>query len=224
MARFRRLEVYAAMLRTGLVPLAHHAEVEAAVAIARACAEGGAEVFEFTNRGDHALAVFAALEARLSCELPRLILGAGSVVDAPTAAAFIGAGAAFIVGPCFEPEVARLCNRRKIAYLPGCTTLGEIGRAEEAGCEIIKVFPADAAGGPAFIAAVAGPCPWTSLMPTGGVALEEPALRAYFTAGAACVGMGSTLIAKDAILARDWDGITRSVAKAVALIGAVRGK
>jgi 2-dehydro-3-deoxyphosphogluconate aldolase/(4S)-4-hydroxy-2-oxoglutarate aldolase len=224
MARFRRLEVYDAMLRTGLVPLAHHADAEAAFRIADACAAGGAAVFEFTNRGDHALAVFAALEARLARERPRLILGAGSIVDAPTAAAFIGAGAAFIVGPSFEPEVARLCNRRKVAYLPGAATLGEIARAEEAGCEIVKVFPADAAGGPEFITAVAGPCPWTSLMPTGGVTADEPALRAWFGAGAACIGMGSTLIAKDAVASRDWDGIARAVAKAVALIATVRGK
>jgi 2-dehydro-3-deoxyphosphogluconate aldolase/(4S)-4-hydroxy-2-oxoglutarate aldolase len=224
MPRSSRLQALGAMLRSGLVPLAHHGDADTAFGIAKACADGGAAVFEFTNRGDHALAAFAAMERRCAREAPGLILGAGSIVDAPTAAAYIGAGAAFIVGPTFEPEIARLCNRRKVAYLPGCATLTEIGRAEEAGCEIVKLFPADTAGGPDLIKAALAPCPWSSIMPTGGVRADEAALRAWFSAGAACVGMGSTLIAKEAVATNDWAGIAREVGRVLGLIATVRSR
>jgi 2-dehydro-3-deoxyphosphogluconate aldolase/(4S)-4-hydroxy-2-oxoglutarate aldolase len=224
MPRAHRIDLLVAMLRSGLVPLAHHDDPQIAFAIAKACADGGAAVFEFTNRGDHALATFAEVEGRCAKEASRLLLGAGSIVDAPTAAAYIGAGACFIVGPTFEPEIARLCNRRKVAYLPGCATLTEIGRAEEAGCEIVKLFPADTAGGPSFIKAALGPCPWTSIMPTGGVAADEAGLRAWFAAGAACVGMGSTLISKDLVAAKDWAALAREVARVIASIASVRSR
>ncbi len=222
MARFTRLDVYHAMLDSGLVPLFYHPSVEVALKVADACEAGGARVLEFTNRGDFAFSVFEELSMSLSQSDSALILGVGSVVDAPTAAMYVSAGANFIVGPIFNQEVARLCNRRKIAYLPGCGSLNEISLAEEHGAEIVKIFPGAAVGGPGFIKAVLGPCPWTRIMPTGGVEATEENIREWIEAGAACVGMGSKLITKAAVAAEDYDNIRENVKKVLSWIAATR--
>lgn len=208
MARFERLEVYRRLLDAGLVPLFHHDEIDVAEAVVRAVAAGGCTVLEFTNRGDQAHEVFASLERMCRHELPDVVLGAGSVVDAGTASLYLNLGAAFVVGPSFDPEVARVCNRRKVAYLPGCATATEVGRAEEHGCEIVKIFPGGTVGGPAFVKALLGPSPWTRLMPTGGVEPTEDSISAWLEAGAACLGIGSKLISGDLVAARDWEALT----------------
>ncbi len=209
MARFDRLHVLTTILQTGLVPIFYHPEVEVARRIVRACWDGGARAVEFTNRGDFAPDVFRDLSQWAARELPEVILGAGTVVDAPTAALYIACGANFIVGPTLNDEVARLCNRRKVAYIPGCSTPSEISAAEELGAEVVKVFPAGV-GGPDFVRAVLGPCPWSRLMPTGIQATPE-SITAWFRAGAACVGIGSDLIRREWVEAGDWDAITRQV-------------
>lgn len=195
MARHSRLEVLTEMLRIGAVPLFFDEVPARAAAIVEACSSGGMRVVEFTNRGDRALAVFDALAAQVAAHQPEVVLGIGSVVDAPTAALFIAAGADFVVSPSFNPEVARLCNRRRVAYLPGCATATEIGRAEELGAEIVKVFPGEVLG-PAFVRAVLGPSPATRLMPTGGVEATAAGIAQWIDAGAACVGIGSKLIGR----------------------------
>jgi 2-dehydro-3-deoxyphosphogluconate aldolase / (4S)-4-hydroxy-2-oxoglutarate aldolase len=207
MARYTRLQVYEAMLTTGLVPLFYHDKPDVAQEIVKAVAAGGARVLEFTNRGEKALAVFTQLNAYIeSTKLP-LILGVGSIVDAPTAALYMANGANFIVGPMFNPEVAKLCNRRKIAYLPGCATVAEISNAEEYGVEIVKIFPGETVGGPSFIKAVLGPLTWSRLMPTGGVDATRESVQGWLKAGACCVGLGSNLIRKDWVAAGNYQAI-----------------
>jgi 2-dehydro-3-deoxyphosphogluconate aldolase / (4S)-4-hydroxy-2-oxoglutarate aldolase len=223
MARFSRMDVYNTMHETGLVPVFYHGDIELVKAVARACARGGARLIEFTNRGDGAFDVFRELERFCAREAPTLITGAGSIVDAPTAALYVNNGASFVVGPLLNPEVARLCNRRKVAYSPGCATATEISQAEELGCEIVKIFPGDVVGGPDFVRAVKGPCPWVSIMPTGGVDVSEESLGAWFKAGVTCVGVGSNLITKDLLARKDFDGIAKRVEQALALIRKVRG-
>ncbi len=122
MARFMRLEVINTLLEIGVVPLFYHGEVETAVELVNACARGGARVIEFTNRGEMAYPVFAELVKHFAKADPSVILGVGSIIDAPTAALYLAAGANFIVGPSLNPEMSRLCNRRKILYIPGCAT------------------------------------------------------------------------------------------------------
>lgn len=199
MARFDRLHVYNTVVRTGMVPLYYHPEVDVACKIASALYEGGCQLLEFTNRGDCAYDVFRALLQHVRQECPSMILGMGSIEDAPTAALFLASGADFIVGPTFSEEVARLCNRRKIAYIPGCSTVNEIANAEEWGAEIVKVFPGEAVGGPSFVKSLLGPRPWSTVMVTGGVKTSEDNLRAWFEAGAAAVGLGSGLIRQDTV-------------------------
>jgi 2-dehydro-3-deoxyphosphogluconate aldolase/(4S)-4-hydroxy-2-oxoglutarate aldolase len=222
MARFRRMEVLNTILDLGLVPVFYQPDVETAIKIVQACADGGARVVEFTNRGDFAPEVFKYLSQYVSAEMPDIILGVGSVVDAPTAALYIAYGANFVVGPVLNAEVARLCNRRKVAYSPGCGSASEISAAEELGVEIVKVFPGSCVGGPAFAKSVLGPCPWTSLMPTGGVDATEESIRGWFQAGVACVGMGSKLVRKDLVAAGDWPAISAQVQQVLAWIAHVR--
>jgi len=219
MARFSRLDVLNSLLDIGLLPLFYHAEVDVAVDVVLACARGGARLVEFTNRGESAYPVFTELVRR--CAKSDVILGVGSVPDAPTAALFIASGANFIVSPSLNPEVARLCNRRKVPYLPGCLTPTEIAAAEELGVEICKIFPGNV-GGPEFISAVMAPCPWTRLLPTGGVDATEESVNAWIKAGAAVVGMGSKLITSSMLKARDYDGLAAKVAQVIAWIKAAR--
>jgi 2-dehydro-3-deoxyphosphogluconate aldolase/(4S)-4-hydroxy-2-oxoglutarate aldolase len=223
MARFMRLEVLNTIVDTGLVPVFYHHDVEVAKKVAEAIAAGGARVLEFTNRGDFAPLVFTELSQYLAKANPQIILGVGSVVDAPTAALYIASGANFVVGPILNPEVARLCNRRKIAYSPGCGSATEIAQAEELGVEIVKIFPGDSVGGPEFVKAILGPCPWTRLMPTGGVETTRESIAAWFKAGIAAAGIGSNLIKKDLVAASSYAAIAAKTAEVLSWIREARG-
>ena len=224
MARFSRMKVLNTMLDTGMVPVFYHPNVEVAREVAAACVAGGCPLLEFTNRGDHAWEVFNELERYCARELPELILGVGSLVDAGTTSLFINCGANFVVGPVLNPEVARTCNRRKVPYSPGCGSLSEISQAEELGCEIIKIFPGKEVGGPSFVKAIKGPCPWVSIMPTGGVEPTEASLKGWFDAGAACGGRGSNLITKELLKAADYQGIGANIRQTMELIRKIRVK
>lgn len=222
MARFSRIEVALKMKETGMIPVFYHAQAETAKQVLKACYAAGVRVFEFTNRGDYAHEVFADLNKWSAVELPEMILGVGSVVDAGTTSLYIQLGANFVVSPVLKEEMALVCNRRKIAWSPGCGSLNDISRAEELGAEIVKIFPGSSVGGPKFVAALKGPCPWSSIMPTGGVEPTEENLRAWFDAGVTCVGMGSNLFPKDVIAAGDWAKITDLCRQALAIIRKVR--
>lgn len=224
MARFTRLEVLNAIVDIGLVPVFYNPDLEVAKKIAEACAAGGARVLEFTNRGDFAPWVFKDLSAYLAKTNPKVILGVGSIVDAPTAALYIASGANFVVGPILNPEVARLCNRRKIAYSPGCGSASEISEAEELGVEIVKVFPGDSVGGPNFVKAILGPTPWTRLMPTGGVETTKESINAWFKAGITAAGIGSHLIKQEWLAAENYDAITAKTVEVLAWIREARAK
>jgi 2-dehydro-3-deoxyphosphogluconate aldolase/(4S)-4-hydroxy-2-oxoglutarate aldolase len=222
MARFNKLQVLGAMLDTGLVPVFYHKDAEVAKQVVKACYEGGVRVFEFTNRGDFAQDVFGTLSRYVAMECPGLILGIGSVVDAPTAALYVQLGACFVVGPSFNPEIAKVCNRRLIPYTPGCGTVSEIGFAQEAGCDLCKIFPAGSVGGPSFVSNLRGPMPWSLIMATGAVEPEEDNLAAWFGAGVSCVGMGSKLFPKDAVAAGNMEVITELCRRTLGIISKYR--
>lgn len=209
MARFTRLETYQRILEEGLLPVFNHHDPKATCCVVDAVAAGGPSVFEFTNRADHAIDVFKALSLHCVQGLPKLILGAGSIVDEATAALYIAHGANFIVGPSFHEGVARLCNRRKIAYIPGCQTATEIATAEEWGAEIVKFFPARACGGPDFIQQILGPSPRSRLLPTSIGEVSAEALTSWFQAGACAVGIGRELMPPECVDAGDGAAITR---------------
>jgi 2-dehydro-3-deoxyphosphogluconate aldolase/(4S)-4-hydroxy-2-oxoglutarate aldolase len=222
MARFIRLDTINTILDIGVVPLFYHGEFETAVELVNACARGGAKAIEFTNRGELAYPIFGELIRHFAKAVPNVVLGIGSILDAPTAALYIAAGASFVVGPSFNPEIARLCNRRKILYMPGCATETEISTAEEFGAEICKIFPGETIGGPAFVKAVMAPCPWHRLLPTGGVDASEASIREWIKAGAAAVGLGSKLVSVQAVKEKDYDGIAAKTAQCIGWVKAAR--
>lgn len=218
MARFTRMKVLNTMYEIGLIPVFYHGDLETARNVVAAVSRGGCKLVEFVNRGDHAFEIFSQLENHFRKEDPELILGAGSIVEPYTASLYINAGANFIVGPMLSADVAKLCNRRKIAYSPGCGSATEVSQAEELGCEICKVFPGEEVGGPKFVSSVLGPMPWSSLMPTGGVEPTADSIGKWVNAGVACMGMGSKLITSEAIKAKDWKAIEEKVRATVALV------
>lgn len=215
------MQVFKTMQGQGLVPLFYHPDIEVCKGVVAACYRAGSRVVEFTNRGDFAHEVFSALNKYAQSELPGMALGVGSVTDAGTAALFIQLGANFIVSPALRDDVALTCNRRKVPYLPGCGTLTEIGRAEELGCEVIKLFPGSIYT-PQFVKDLKGPQPWTSIMPTGGISITRDSLTAWFGAGVTCVGMGSQLISREILEQKDFATLESRVGEALAMINDIR--
>ena len=208
MSRFTRIEVCQAVAATGMVPVFYNSDLEISKQVLKACYEGGVRAFEFTNRGDFAHEIFGELNKWAAKECPEMILGIGSIVDAGTASLFLQLGANFVVGPLLNPDIFKVCNRRQVAYIPGCGSVSEVGYAQELGAEIVKVFPAGNVGGPSFVKNVKAPMPWSSIMVTGGVEPTEENLTKWIQAGATCVGMGSNLFPKEVIAAKEWSKIT----------------
>lgn len=218
MAKYTRIEVALKAREIGVVPVFYDADIEISKKIIKACYDGGARVFEFTNRGDFAHEVFAEINKYAIDKLPGMMLGIGSIADSATASLYIQLGANFIVAPSLNPEVAKVCNRRKIAWIPGCGSITEVSTAEELGAEIVKIFPASQVGGPDFIKAVKGPMPWSNIMPTGGVTTDTENLSKWFKAGAYCVGLGSQLFKIDEQGNYDYDYITTTLKKCITRI------
>ncbi len=221
MANYSRIEVATVMRETGMVPLFYHPDIELGKNVLKACYDGGARLMEFTARGDFAFEVFSELNKFTIKELPGMIMGAGSITDAGAASLFIQMGANFILTPSLREDIALVCNRRKVLWSPGCGSLTEINKAEELGCEIVKLFPVSTYG-PGFVKAIKGPQPWTSIMPTGGVSTEESNLKAWFNAGVTCVGMGSKLISKEILANNDFETLKNDVQRALKNIKNIR--
>lgn len=221
MARFTRIEVAKAMQQTGLVPLFFCDDVEKSKKVIKACYDGGARLLEFTARGDFAHEIFSELSKYAAIEIPQMIMGVGSVTDAAQASLYMSLGANFVVTPVLREDIALVCNRRKILWSAGCGSLQEIARAEELGCEIVKLFPGGTYG-PSFVKAIRGPQPWTSIMPTGGVSPDKENLKTWFDAGVTCVGMGSKLISKEIIRNEEYAKLQQLVEKTINIIQELR--
>jgi 2-dehydro-3-deoxyphosphogluconate aldolase/(4S)-4-hydroxy-2-oxoglutarate aldolase len=212
------------MTESGLVPVFYHKEIEVAKKVAMAVAKGGARLLEFTNRGDFAWQVFTDLNKWAAKEIPGLMLGVGSVIDPGTASLYINNGAEFVVGPVLNADIAKACNRRKVAYMPGCGSASEVSYAEELGCEICKIFPGGEVGGPSFVKSILGPMPWSLLMPTGGVDRTKESIEKWFKAGVVSVGIGSNLITKEILSSGDFETLSRNTAEALQWIREARSR
>lgn len=224
MAAKDRMAVLSALMEQSVVPVFYHPDVEVCKQVIQACANAGAKCVEFTNRGDFAAHVFYEVTRHFAKADPSVIMGVGSIVDAPTAGIYIANGAKFVVSPLTSVETAKLCNRRGIPYSPGCGSATEIGDAQELGCEIIKVFPGSSVGGPEFVKSVMGPMPWTRIMPTGGVEPTEESLRKWFAAGIVACGIGSNMITKKLLDAGDYAGIEANVRKVLELCKTIKAE
>lgn len=217
MARFDKLAVFAKIAQAPVVPVFYHNDADIAKHVVKACYDGGLRAFEFTNRGDFAHEVFREVSKYAASACPGMAIGVGSVVDPATAVLYMQMGADFVVGPLFNHEVARICNRRQVPYIPGCGSISEVGAAQEAGCEVCKVFPGDVLG-PKFVKGLMAPMPWSRLMVTGGVEPAEENLKAWFGAGAMCVGMGSKLFPKSVIAEGNWQWIADKCRECLAYV------
>lgn len=215
--KFDKITVLNKMSAAPMAPVFYHNDADVAKHVVKACYLGGVRCFEFTNRGDFAHQVFAEVVKYAATECPEMAIGVGSVVEPATAALYIQLGACFVVGPLFNPDIARICNRRQVPYIPGCGSVSEVGAAQEAGCEVVKVFPGDVLG-PKFIKGLLAPMPWSKIMVTGGVEPNADNLKSWFAAGVFCVGMGSKLFPKDKVDARDWVYITEMCKKSFEII------
>ncbi|RXG12457.1 2-dehydro-3-deoxyphosphogluconate aldolase/(4S)-4-hydroxy-2-oxoglutarate aldolase [Leeuwenhoekiella aestuarii] len=222
MAKYTRIEVVLQMKENGIVPVFYNPDVEVCKQVLKACYEGGLRTFEFTNRGDYAHEVFSELNKYAKAELNGMMMGVGSVLDAGTSSLYLQLGADFIVSPVVNAEMAKACNRRKVAWMPGCGSVTEISFAEELGAEVVKIFPGAQVGGPAFVKGVKGPLPWASIMPTGGVSPTEENLKTWFDAGVHCVGIGSKLFVKDASGKYDLDAVTSTIKNALDIVKKLR--
>jgi len=210
------------MRDVGAIPLYYHPDIEICKEVISACYRGGMTIFEFTNRGEFAHELFAELVKWAGTTMPDLVLGVGTVVEPGTCSIYIQLGAKFIVSPLLNEEMARVCNRRKVLWIPGCATASEINRAEELGAEVVKLFPGPAVGGSKFLKAYLGPCPWSNIMPSGGVSPTEENLAEWFSAGAFCVGMGSQLISSEVIQKKDYKNLEATSRKALQIIRKIR--
>lgn len=224
MARFTRIEVALKLKESGIVPVFYNSDPAIAIKIIEACYKGGFKVMEFTNRGDFAHEVFAALVKHAAKNMPDLILGVGSIIEEATASLYIQSGANFIVSPLLNPQIARICNRRKIMWMPGCGSVSEISEAEELGAEVVKIYPGSQVGGPKFISAVKGPMPWTNMMPTGGVEPNEENLKSWFQAGVYCVGIGSNLVTSEIINSGNFEKLENDSRNLLAILKNIRSK
>ncbi|KJF44976.1 bifunctional 4-hydroxy-2-oxoglutarate aldolase/2-dehydro-3-deoxy-phosphogluconate aldolase [Draconibacterium sediminis] len=222
MARFSRIEVALKMKETGIIPVFYHKDLEVCKAIVKACYNGGIRLFEFTNRGDFATLTFAALNQWIIEECPEMIMGVGSIIDEATAAMYIGLGANFIVAPLIDEATAKVCNKRKISWSPGCGSVTEIGRAHELGAEVVKIFPGSQVGGPSFVKAIKGPMPYANIMPTGGVLPNKDNLKQWFESGVTCVGMGSQLFPNEVLADKNYTYITEKCSELLAIINQLR--
>ncbi|MEX2404581.1 MAG: bifunctional 4-hydroxy-2-oxoglutarate aldolase/2-dehydro-3-deoxy-phosphogluconate aldolase [Balneolales bacterium] len=223
MARFTRIKVATVMAEIGLVPLFYHHDIEICEKVLTACYNGGARLLEFTNRGDYAHEVFSQLNKFAESNLPDMILGVGSITDAGAASLYMQLGANFVVTPVLREDIAIVCNRRKLLWSPGCGSLTEVAKAEELGAEIIKIFPGSLCG-PEFVKAIKAPCPWTSIMPTGGVSTSRENLKMWFDSGVTCVGIGSQLITSENIKNQDFKSLENQVSSTLQVIQSIRNK
>ena len=218
MARLSRDECIIRLGAQKVLPLFTCTDTAVGMRVLEALHGAGVRLVEFTNRSPAAPAVFAELVRWAADTLPDLLLGAGTIIDVPQAEAFAAAGAEFLVAPHLDEDLGRWCGERGLAWCPGTAAVTEMVRAHRLGAAVIKVFPADTLGGPAFIKAVRGPAPWLRLMPSGGVTTDPANLSAWFAAGAHCVGIGSQLIDPARLASGDFDELRTRARSLMALL------
>src|SRR5476649_1210013 len=205
----------------GILPLYFNKDTEVSVNILHALYEAGIRTVEYTNRGEAALKNFAVLREVCDKDLGGMYLGVGTIKDAASAQAFIDAGADYIISPGLVEDVILVADKHNMLWVPGCMTPSEIIRAEQLGAKLIKLFPGNILG-PGFLSAIKELFPNLLFMPTGGVELDKDNIAGWFKAGVCAVGMGSTLITKQLLEAKDYTQITRATKEVLAIIQSIK--
>lgn len=201
-----------------LIPLFYHNDIKMCEEVLNVINGCNLPVLEFTNRGSNAIDNFNRLIN--SSEYSEIYIGAGSIKSVNEAKVFIDLGASFIVSPFFDKEIALLCKKNDILYIPGCGSLTEMITAEKHGAKLLKLFPGGVYG-PKFISSVLAPCPWLKIMPTGGVTAEIENISQWFSSGAFCIGMGSKLISKKFLLDNDFGALKNHILNVIEIINNV---
>lgn len=216
-SRFTPAEAFETVMRYPVVPVFYHADAAYATRILQACYAGGLRVFEFTNRGEKAFDVFGELVAYVRSNCPDMLLGIGTIYAAEDAERFIAAGADFVVQPCLTVEVAEVCHKHNIPWLPGTMTISEVYQATKMGAAVVKIFPGNVVG-PGFIKSLRGPMPNVPIMVTGGVEPTNESLKEWFQAGVNVVGMGSQLFKN----ADDTEALSQQIANLLEFVDTLK--
>jgi 2-dehydro-3-deoxyphosphogluconate aldolase / (4S)-4-hydroxy-2-oxoglutarate aldolase len=214
-------QVSDAIIAQGMLPLYFNASEEVSLDTLKAIYKAGVKAVEYTNRGDAALSNFIKMVALRNAEMPGLLLGVGTIKNMPQATDYMAAGADFLVSPGFVPDVAAYCVANDIFYAPGCMTPTEIIAAENAGIKFIKLFPGNMLG-PDFLSGIKDIFPKLLFMPTGGVDTTRENIEGWFKAGVCAVGMGSKLISKKLMEAKDYATMEAETKKVLELIGTIK--
>ena len=210
-----------AVIKQGILPLYFNSSEEVSLDVLKAIFRAGVKAVEYTNRGDAALANFKKMVAFRNEEMPGLLLGVGTIKSMQHAKDYMAAGADFLVSPGFVPDVAAYCVSNDIFYAPGCMTPSEIIAAENAGIKFIKLFPGNLLG-PEFLTTIKDIFPKLLFMPTGGVDTTKENIEGWFKAGVCAVGMGSKLISKKLMEAKDYSTIESETKKVLELIQSIK--
>ena len=206
-----------AILTQGTLPLFFYEDADVSLEITRTLYKAGVRVFEYTNRGAAALANFKVLKKAQQDEMPDLYLGIGTIKTGAEAAAFISAGADFIVSPIVNPEVEKIASQHKLLWIPGCMTPTEIHTAQQHGAALIKIFPANILG-PEFVSSIRDLFSGQLFIPTGGVDLNIDNISTWFRAGVCAVGMGSKLISKSVLENRLYSQLYNDTIKLLEMV------
>ena len=210
-----------AIVKQGMLPLYFNSSEEVSLDVLKAIYRAGVKAVEYTNRGDAALANFKKMVTLRNAEMPGLLLGVGTIKNMQHATDYMSAGADFLVSPGFVPDVAAYCVSNDIFYAPGCMTPSEIIAAENAGIKFIKLFPGNMLG-PEFLTTIKDIFPKLLFMPTGGVDTTKENIDGWFKAGVCAVGMGSKLISKKLMEAKEYSTIESETKKVLELIGSIK--
>lgn len=210
-----------AIIAQGMLPLYFNADETVSIDVLRAIYKAGIKAVEYTNRGEAALVNFTAMVKVKTAEMPDMLLGVGTIKNLQQAEEYMNAGADFLVSPGFVKEVAEYAVGNNIFYAPGCMTPSEIIAAENAGIKFIKLFPGNMLG-PEFLSGIKDIFPKLLFMPTGGVDTTKENIEGWFKAGVCAVGMGSKLISKKLMEAKDYETIEAETIKVLELIKTIK--
>lgn len=214
-------QIAESIIAQGMLPLYFNADETVSVEILKAVYRAGIKAVEYTNRGEAALSNFKKLVEARNGEMHGMLLGVGTIKNLPTAKDYLTAGADFLVSPGFVKEVADYAVANDIFYAPGCMTPTEIIAAENSGITFIKLFPGNMLG-PEFLSVIKDIFPKLLFMPTGGVDITKENIEAWFKAGVCAVGMGSKLISKKLMEAKDYSTIEKMTKEILELIGTIK--
>lgn len=216
MANYSAQQVFEKLAASRLLPLFNIPDVQVCEAVIDQCYAAGIRIFELTNRDSQAMETFRMLTSRRADRWPGLALGAGTVLDAGTARRFLELGADFIVAPDLNPEVGEICIELGVPWIPGCFSPTEISMAYRMGASMVKLFPAGTVG-PSYIKHIHGPMPFAKIIVTGGVSIDQDALRAWLDAGAFAIGLGSSLFSAARVAGKDFATIGDDLKKVVGI-------